>query len=184
MDGAKRMQRLINDLLAFTRVGRRPSGGRRSTCTGLLAQAWANLGPARQGARTPTIEAGDLPVVLGEAAAAHRRVPEPDQQRAEVPPASRPRRISVSARPGGRALAVLVQDNGIGIQAEYADQIFVIFQRLHDRAAYPGTGIGLAMCRKIVEYHGGRIWLDTTSRPAPASASPCPHGPRDADAHD
>ena len=55
-----------------------------------------------------------------------------------------------------------MEDNGIGIAPDYADRIFVIFQRLHDKSTYPGTGIGLAMCRKIIEYHGGRVWLDTS----------------------
>jgi len=70
--------------------------------------------------------------------------------------------VRVSARRDGQHWELAVSDNGIGIDPEYADRIFVIFQRLHDRATYSGTGIGLAMCRKIIEYHGGRVWLDTS----------------------
>ena len=75
--------------------------------------------------------------------------------RAEAAP-----RVEISAEREGDWWRFRCADNGIGIDPEYADRIFIIFQRLHARTAYEGTGIGLAMCRKIVEYHGGRIWLD------------------------
>ena len=82
--------------------------------------------------------------------------------------------MRVSARRDGESWDFAVADNGIGIEPQYADRIFIIFQRLHARDAYDGTGIGLAMCRKIIEHHGGRIWLrparTATGRP---SASPC-----------
>ena len=108
-----------------------------------------------------TIEVGELPVVLGEAslltAVFQNLINNALKFRAAEPP-----RVTVSARRDGDFWLFSFSDNGIGIEPEYAERIFVIFQRLHDKATYPGTGIGLAMVRKIIEYHGGRIWLDTT----------------------
>ena len=73
----------------------------------------------------------------------------------------RPPQIHISARRDGDGWEFAVRDNGIGIDRQYWDQIFVIFQRLHTRQKYAGTGIGLAICKRIVERHGGRIWLDS-----------------------
>jgi len=145
VDGAKRMQALINDLLAFSRVGRTAQRREPVSCAVLLAQAWANLAPEVRRTNA-TIEVGELPVVLGEAS---------------LLTAVFQNLISNALKFRGDWLFSFT-DNGIGIEPEYADRIFVIFQRLHDKAAYPGTGIGLAMVKKIIEYHGGRIWLDTT----------------------
>jgi light-regulated signal transduction histidine kinase (bacteriophytochrome) len=106
------------------------------------------------------VTAGPLPVVSAQlplmTAVFQNLLSNAIKFRGEAPP-----RISVTAARDGTSWLFSVSDNGIGISAEYAERIFVIFQRLHDRATYPGTGIGLAMCRKIIEYFGGRIWLDT-----------------------
>jgi signal transduction histidine kinase len=162
VDGAKRMQALINDLLAFSRVGRTVQHREPVSCAVLVAQAWANLAPEVRRAHA-TIEVGELPVVLGEAtlltAVFQNLINNALKFRADEPP-----RVSLSARHDGDEWLFSFSDNGIGIEPEYADRIFVIFQRLHDRATYPGTGIGLSMVKKIIEYHGGRIWLDTTVR--------------------
>ena len=161
VDGAKRMQALINDLLAFSRVGRTAQRHEPVSCAVLVAQAWANL-TADVRRTHATIEVGELPVVLGEVslltAVFQNLINNALKFHAAEPP-----RVTVSARRDGDFWLFSFSDNGIGIEPEYAERIFVIFQRLHDKATYPGTGIGLAMVRKIIEYHGGRIWLDTTA---------------------
>jgi signal transduction histidine kinase len=182
VDGAKRMQQLINDLLAFSRVGRTAQRREEVSCAVLLAQAWANLGPAIR-ASNAMIAVGDLPVVLGEASLLTAVFQNLLSNALKFAGDQAPR-ISVSAHREGEHWLFSFSDNGIGIPAEYAERIFVIFQRLHDRAAYPGTGIGLAMCRKIIEYHGGRIWLDTTVTSGARFCFTLPARPEDADAHD
>jgi signal transduction histidine kinase len=159
VDGAKRMQVLINDLLAFSRVGRTEADLGPVACDAALAGATANLSAQieRVGA---VIEAGPLPMVRGQRTLMtmvfQNLLGNALKFKGDVPP-----RIVVTADRDGAFWLFSVTDNGIGIEPQYADRVFLIFQRLHDKATYPGTGIGLAMCRKIVEYFGGRIWLDT-----------------------
>ena len=182
VDGAKRMQALINDLLAFSRVGRTALLREQVSCAVLLAQAWANLGPAVRQSRA-TIEVGDLPEVLGEASLLTAVFQNLLSNALKFAGDQAPR-VLVSASREGEYWLFLFTDNGIGIPAEYAERIFVIFQRLHDRAAYPGTGIGLAMCRKIIEYHGGRIWLDTAVTSGARFRFTLPARPEDAGGDD
>jgi signal transduction histidine kinase len=159
VDGAKRMQVLINDLLAFSRAGRSVEDLGPVACDAALAGARANLS-TRIGQADAVIEAGPLPVVRAQltlmTVVFQNLLSNALKFKGEGPP-----RIVVTAERDGAFWSFSVSDNGIGIEPQYADRVFLIFQRLHDRAAYPGTGIGLAMCRKIVEYFGGRIWLDT-----------------------
>jgi signal transduction histidine kinase len=161
VDGAKRMQVLINDLLAFSRVGR-ITGDRQPVAAGILVdQAKANLADAleRTGA---TVEVGDLPMVLAEAplltAVFQNLLSNSLKFHGDHPP-----HVTITARRDGPDWQFSFADTGIGIGAEYGERIFIIFQRLHPKDEYPGTGIGLAMCRKIIEYHGGRIWLDNSA---------------------
>lgn len=159
VDGAKRMQVLINDLLAFSRVGRTATGLGPVPGDAALAAATANLS-AQIDQAGAVIEAEPLPVVRAQptllSVVFQNLLGNALKFKGDRPP-----RILVTAERDGAFWSFSVTDNGIGIEPQYADRVFLIFQRLHDRAAYPGTGIGLAMCRKIVEYFGGRIWLDT-----------------------
>ncbi|MGO8732848.1 MAG: PAS domain S-box protein [Terriglobia bacterium] len=159
VDGANRMQRLINDLLAYSRVGTRAKAIQATDCTAVLGQALANLKATidKSGALVtydplPTVMADDLQLVqllqnlIGNAIKFH----------VEKLPC-----IHVSAEQKGSEWVFSVRDNGIGIEPQYAERIFVIFQRLHTREEYAGTGIGLAICKKIVERRGGRIWVES-----------------------
>ncbi|NUT94606.1 MAG: HAMP domain-containing protein, partial [Saccharothrix sp.] len=159
VDGAKRMQVLINDLLAFSRVGRLTREHTLVDLNDTLAQVQDSYSEAieRTGA---TIEAPELPTVRGEASLLGgvfgNLISNALKFHGEDPPV-----VRIAVERTDAHWTFTVSDNGIGIDAEYAERIFVIFQRLHHKDDYPGTGIGLAMCRKIIEYHGGTIWLDT-----------------------
>jgi signal transduction histidine kinase len=160
VDGAKRMQALINDLLQYSRVGRSAREPTLVSSDAALAQARNNLAAAMEETGA-TIEAGHLPLVLAELTLL-TAVFQNLLSNALKFSGGKPPRVVITASRDGPFWLFSFADNGIGIEPEYAERIFVIFQRLHERAAYPGTGIGLAMTRKIVEYFGGRIWLDTT----------------------
>ena len=160
VDGAKRMQALINDLLAYSRVGRSDREPALVSSDAALTQARANL--AEQIEQTgATIESGHLPLVLAELplliAVFQNLLSNALKFSGEKAP-----RVVVTVSRDEPFWLFSFSDNGIGIEPEYAERIFVIFQRLHERSAYAGTGIGLSMTRKIIEYFGGRIWLDTT----------------------
>jgi signal transduction histidine kinase len=160
VDGAKRMQVLINDLLAYSRVGRSERDLGPVACDAALAAATANLSD-QIGQAGAVIEAGPLPVVRAQptllTVVFQNLLGNALKFKGERPP-----RIVITAGRDEAFWVFSVTDNGIGIEPQYADRVFLIFQRLHDRTTYPGTGIGLAMCRKIIEYFGGRIWLDTS----------------------
>jgi len=159
VDGAKRMQILINDLLAFSRVGRKPGEHVVVEAGRLVDDALANLEVALS-LSAGKVDRGELPEVRVEpalmTAVFQNLIGNALKFKGETPP-----EVRVGAERDGDDWVFTVSDNGIGIDAEYAERVFALFQRLHTRSAYPGTGIGLALCRRIVEYHGGRIWLDT-----------------------
>lgn len=159
LDGSKRMQTLVQDLLAYSRVGSRAKAlvptNSREVLDGVLSQL--KLALEQAGAQ---ITFDNLPMVLAD-----------DTQLGQVFQnlisnaikfhSDQPPKIHVSAKQSEDQWIFSVQDNGIGIDPEYFDRVFVMFQRLHGKDEYPGTGIGLAVCKRIVDRHGGKIWIQS-----------------------
>ena len=159
LDGALRMQRLIEDLLAFSRVGTRGQALVPTDANAVLDRALGSLKLAIDEAGA-TVTRDGLPTVSADAGQLEHLflnlLSNALKFRASAPP-----EIRVAAERRDRDWVFSVHDNGIGIDPQYFERIFIIFQRLHGKNDYPGTGIGLAICKKIVERHGGRIWVES-----------------------
>ena len=159
VDGAVRMQRLVNDLLTYARVGTRGNPIEPTDAGRVLGQAIGDLATAIEESRA-VVTHEELPLVRADASQLRQLfqnlLANALKFRSEEVP-----RVHVSARDEGRDWVFAVRDNGIGIDRQYAERVFVVFQRLHTRRDYPGTGIGLALCKRIVERHGGRIWFES-----------------------
>jgi light-regulated signal transduction histidine kinase (bacteriophytochrome) len=159
MEGATRMQQLINDLLDFSRVGTRGKELKPTDCEAVLSQVRDNLKVAIAESNA-VVTHEPLPTVMGDETQLiqllQNLISNAIKFRREEPP-----RVHVSAVQREKEWAFEVRDNGIGMESEYFERIFMIFQRLHSRSEYPGNGIGLANCKKIVDRHGGCIWVES-----------------------
>lgn len=161
VDGAQRMQLLINDLLAYSRVSTRGEPPEPTDCNDVVDAVSVDLTTAiaESGAE---VTRSDLPIVMADRSQLRQLfqnlISNAIKFRGERAP-----RVHVTAEPDGDEWRFAISDNGIGLDPQYAERIFALFQRLHTRDEYEGTGIGLAICKKIVERHGGRIWVE--SRP-------------------
>lgn len=157
--GAMRIQRLINDQLNYARIGSRRSAPKPTDVSAILDQALDNLRPALEQNKA-TVTRGEMPIVTADPAQLttvfYHLIDNALKFRSSQPPC-----IHIAATSKENEWVFSVRDNGIGIDPRYFGRIFKIFQRLHSNDEYPGTGIGLAICKKIIELHGGRIWVES-----------------------
>jgi signal transduction histidine kinase len=160
VDGATRMQALIDDLLTYSRVGSRAQPLQPTECMAVVEAVIRSVRVAIEESGT-RVTYDPLPTVTGDATQLmqlfQNLIANAIKFRRDQGP-----EIHIHAEPEDGFWRFSVQDNGIGIAPEYFNRIFVMFQRLHSRSTYSGTGIGLAICQKIVERHGGRIWVEST----------------------
>jgi PAS domain S-box-containing protein len=159
VEGANRMQRMINDLLSYSRLSTRGQPFEPVNSGEILAQVHANLLPLIE-ENQALLTHESLPEITADASQMlqlfQNLIGNAIKFRGKEPP-----RVHVFSESREEEWMFGVRDNGIGIAKEYFDRIFVIFQRLHSKEEYPGTGIGLAICKKIVERHGGQIWVES-----------------------
>lgn len=162
VDGAARMQALINDLLAYSRVGTHGRPFEPTDVNQVVRQAMRNLQLAIEESGA-TISCETLPTVLADGQQLTQVFQNLLGNALKFRAKDRAPVIHIAVEPRNGEWLFSVRDNGIGLDPQYSEKIFQMFQRLHTKGEYPGTGIGLAICKKIVERHGGRIWVD--SRP-------------------
>jgi signal transduction histidine kinase len=159
VDGALRMQILVRDLLAFSRVGREGTEPKLVDVNLAVQAALINLQSTIRD-NNAQVQYGHLPSIMADqsqlAQLFQNLIGNAIKFRSQEPPI-----INISAEKQDRQWTFSLSDNGIGIASEYAETIFVIFKRLHTREEYSGSGIGLAICKKVVEHHGGRIWMES-----------------------
>jgi light-regulated signal transduction histidine kinase (bacteriophytochrome) len=160
VDGAERMRILINDLLAYSRVTTQGKSFVPIDCSIVLDHTLTNLKIAIEESNA-VVTCDDLPTVVADETQLTRLLQNLignaiKFRKEEIPP-----EIHVSAECTGDGWTFSVRDNGIGIDSKYFERIFMVFKRLHSREEFTGTGIGLAVCKKIVERHGGRIWVES-----------------------
>jgi hypothetical protein len=159
VDGANRMQELINDLLTFSRVNTRGQPFTPTDCNVALGRARANLRMAIEESEA-LVTNDELPTVMADEGQLTRLFQNLIDNAIKFA-GDEPPRVHVSAERAEGEWVFSVRDNGIGIEPQYRERIFVIFQQLHGPEDYGGTGIGLAICKRIVERHGGRIWVES-----------------------
>ncbi|MEH2002958.1 MAG: GAF domain-containing protein [Nostoc sp.] len=173
VDGARRMQTLINDLLNYSRLSSRGQPFVPVNCSAILEQAIANLQIAIADSKA-VVTHDTLPEVIADATQLTQvfqnlignaiKFCRDHQPQVHIGVAKKDVNLdgeSLNFVPSADEWLFWVRDNGIGLESQYAERIFIIFQRLHGRGKYPGTGIGLAICKKIIERHGGRIWVES-----------------------
>jgi PAS domain S-box-containing protein len=160
VEGALRMQQMINDLLTYSRVGRVGKGMTALAVEDIVKTAVSNL-QAAIGECQAKVTWGSLPTLVGERVQLLQLFQNLIGNAIKFRAEDRPVEVHVAAEREGEQWHFRISDTGIGIEKQYLERIFLIFQRLHDRSKYKGTGIGLAVCKKVVEHHGGRIWVES-----------------------